>query len=288
MAEFAVTPTVRLVEIYNILAPIRWPARAADVLPGLIGQLGWTMTGDSNSYAHVETDLPVNFRVAMVSTPKGELNDIRFRVTDTIPEGGDTSCVSAAYDALVQGMGAVLGAPSGRKGDKWWDLPTGGRLHLDNMNRYVAIEFLSRGYADVERDEERLGISPDRVLGQDDPADARSLLTVGLSKDGTVLDVMESQSGVSVFHRETRVIGHSPDGTPIAALQGSAIYLGYMLANHPSFKQLFKDHPDIGAGLKDGRIGIRYALILAPGGGAPATRTDMIIDQSRIDWSFLD
>jgi hypothetical protein len=258
------------------------------VLPGLIARLGWTMTGDISNHAHVETNLPVDFRLALVLIDRGELDEIRFDVTDAVPDGGDTACVKAAYDTMVRDMGAVLGAPSGRPGRKWWDLPTGGRLHLYNLGHCVSMGFLSRSGADLERDEDRLGISPDRVLGEDGPAVAPSLLTVGLLEDGTVLDVMETQSGVPVFHRETRTIGYGPNGAPVTAEQGSVYYLGYMLANHPSFKQLFQQRPDIGAGLKDGRIKIRYALVLVPGDGTPAIRTEAIIDQTRIDWGFLN
>ncbi|MCL2490320.1 MAG: hypothetical protein FWF36_06315, partial [Propionibacteriaceae bacterium] len=65
-------------------------------------------------------------------------------------------------------LSLALGNSAGRSGAVWWDLPTGGRVHLDRLSRSVDMGFICRQYADVERAEARFGISPDRVLGQDE------------------------------------------------------------------------------------------------------------------------
>jgi len=168
MEEFSVTPVERLLEIYDIIAPTQWPAQAATVVPDLIARLGWTMTGDPSIDVDVETNLPVNFRIALVQTPKGQLTEISFGVTDMFPEGADTAPVDVAYKSLLKRLRQAFGPSAGRKDSQWWDLPTGGRLHLKNLSCSVDMQFMSRWFADVERAEARFGISPNRVLGQDE------------------------------------------------------------------------------------------------------------------------
>lgn len=44
-----------------------------------------------------------------------------------------------------------------------WELPTGGRVIVQDLRDVVILEFLSLAVADLERDEVRLGVDPHRV-----------------------------------------------------------------------------------------------------------------------------
>jgi len=168
MQGFSVTPIERLLEIYDIIASVEWPAQASTVLPGLVRRLGWTMTGDPAVDVDVETNLPVNFRFALVQVSNGQLTKMSFGVVDMLPDIADTLPIDIAYESLLEGLRQVLGETAGRIDQQWWDLPTGGRLHLNRLSWSVDMQLVSRRLADVERAELRLGISPDRILGQDE------------------------------------------------------------------------------------------------------------------------
>jgi hypothetical protein len=173
VTDFSVVPTERLFEVLDVITPIEWPADAASTIPGIVKQLGWTMTkGDPTVHVRVESNLPVSFQRATFlignKFGKGELIEISFWVTDSVPKGGDVSGVRPAFRQIVKDLSGRFGKPSGKPDEKWWDLPTGGRLRVAVSSEDVTVDLLSRRYADVERAEEYYGVSDDRVLGEDE------------------------------------------------------------------------------------------------------------------------
>jgi hypothetical protein len=286
MTSFTIVPTDRLLEICHIFNTIQWPAPSAEVIPRLMERLGWTWTGDPNKSVHVKTDLPVDFNTAWVFFYKGGLSEIMLRVTDSIPEGGDIGCVPLAYEEIVRGLGQVWGRPASRGEKCWWDLSGGGRVRVTDSERYVGMDLLSKDDADLERMEARLGISPDRVLGEDDEEAVWSVV-VGLSRDGRQLQVVESTGGpCDSADLGQRVIGVGRDGVPVYAARGSTDYLSFVLATDPNLMALFQARPDIAEGIRSGAIGIRYSMVVASGDGT-STATDFVIDRDRLQLSHL-
>jgi hypothetical protein len=119
MTDFSVVPTERLFEVLDIITPIEWPADAASTIPGIVDQLGWTITeGDPTVYVHIESNLPVNSQRASFfigdKLAKGELTQISFSVTDTVPRGGDTSGVRPAFLRIVKDLSERFGKPNGK------------------------------------------------------------------------------------------------------------------------------------------------------------------------------
>jgi hypothetical protein len=76
--------------------------------------------------------------------------------------------VRPAFLRIVKDLSERFGKPNGRTDEKWWDLPTGGRLSVSASSEDVAVYLLSRRYADIERAEEYYGISDDRILGEEE------------------------------------------------------------------------------------------------------------------------
>jgi len=289
MTNFSVIPFPRLREIFSILTPIQWPARAADVLPDLMTRLGWAWTGDPDKDINATTDLSVNYQSVFIDiTDEGYLYEIRFRVTDTLSEGEDTASVDTAYDNIVDEFVHKLGRGTSTKKKQWWDLPTGGRWEISRTDRYVRIELLSKEAADLERDEALLGIGPDRVLGEDDPTYQSPWgLVVGLSADGTKLQIIESKGetwdGITTGGA---IIGFDENNQPIWADRGSTDYLDHLLHWNTDLITLFHHRPDIANGLRDGSITIEYAMSYAPGDGT-STYTPFIIDPTRLHLNNL-
>ena len=58
-----------------------------------------------------------------------------------------------AFKTLLKQMQLIMGPEQGSdKGwDYWWDMPSGGRIHLERLSRAVEMYIRSKRYADTER-----------------------------------------------------------------------------------------------------------------------------------------
>lgn len=66
-------------------------------------------------------------------------------------------------DAAAELLGAPAGPSSGRSSAAFWDLENRGRIWVKNLDGDVVVLYVrSDWFADLERDEERLGIDPER------------------------------------------------------------------------------------------------------------------------------
>ena len=124
------------------------------------------------------------------------------------------------------------------------------------------------------------------LSGVDQASGANTFDVVGLSADGKTLQIVEAKGGASQLSKTGRIVGTDAYGNPIRAAQGSTDYLNNLLRTDKNLRALFKARPDIAQGLKDGSIRIEYSVARAPGDGT-ATVTDLIIDRSSLDLSFL-
>jgi hypothetical protein len=157
-----------LAPILDAFARITWPA-GAEVVPVFAGQLGWELL-DARA---AETTLPVSWRQAGFVLIKDRLAEIGFAITDALRGDavGDPdrqAALRAAYAAQKIVVRELLGESAGSRGGNfstvWWDLPSGGRVHVARLDFMVKAKLLSKSMADLERDEIRLGVSPDRAV----------------------------------------------------------------------------------------------------------------------------
>jgi len=167
MAECHIVAADRIAHILNVYTHVEWPLDIESV-DQIIHELGWTRIPHT-SRIKVVTDFPTNDTSTSFLKENGVVKEIDCYVSDSLFGEPDLSPVKEAYKSVWAVVSSVLGKRGGgRSGDSWWDLPTGGRVHVKNLSTVVALDLLSREYADIERGEARYGISPNRVLGQDE------------------------------------------------------------------------------------------------------------------------
>lgn len=153
--------------IIGAFARLVWPLPAA-AASHFAEQLGWTMTREHAA----QTTLAITSAEARLALLREEFYDVNFAVTDRLPlddEGdlGGEERVQAAFAAVRNAVRSILGEPGGFRGGRfameWWNLDSGGRVHVLRLSRSVMLALLSKDAADLERYEMRVGISPDRV-----------------------------------------------------------------------------------------------------------------------------
>ncbi|MDT9592921.1 DUF6301 family protein [Nocardioides zeae] len=151
------------------LAPVTWPADRG-LVTRLAADLGWTVEREGLSNVDLRTGLTPAARAA-VSARGDTVTRVQVDLAERADRREPTTAarVAEAYAALLPEVTAALGlepTPAARReGHEAWDLPTGGRLSLEALSSTVVLVLLQQEWADVERSEEALGISPDRVPG---------------------------------------------------------------------------------------------------------------------------
>jgi|GEM_PF-1300781 len=167
-------PTVSAAEIEDLLralARTEWPASKQDAV-ALGTARGWTLTLETRRGVRFTTGLGTNDDRANAlidpdAPPVGSVVDLTVHVSDRTPD--DAGAVDAAFAEIRTAVEHELGVPTGF--DRWenpravWDLSTGGRIVVQHLGDIVVLVLLSRDSADLERDEARLGIDPNRVPG---------------------------------------------------------------------------------------------------------------------------
>jgi len=167
MTIIRTVPEDKISHIVRVYARLQWPLSVDDA-DQVAHDLGWTRLPDPR-YIHVVSDFQTSDTSTTFLSDEGLIKLIECYVCDTVDEGVDPALVKQAYKTIQAAVVSILGKPGeGRSQDCWWDLPTGGRIHVMNLERVVMLQVLSREYADIERGEARHGISPDRVLGEDE------------------------------------------------------------------------------------------------------------------------
>jgi len=143
----------QLAPILNVLRGIIWPCPESRI-PVVIDVLGWEFIADR---IHVEADthLPLNRTTAEFAKPHGSLTRLSFPVSDAIDNTDPRSAavLEQSFLAVIGEMECVLGPASGQDGneDVWWDLESGGRVHLERLSRFLDVQVLSQELADAER-----------------------------------------------------------------------------------------------------------------------------------------
>ncbi|MEO5535592.1 MAG: DUF6301 family protein [Pseudolysinimonas sp.] len=168
---FAVAEADDVRPILEAFGAIIWPA-PAETAAAFAAQLGWQMTRPRAA----QTTLAVSWREAGFVMFRGDLDEIQFSITDSIPldrrdDPATGAVVRAAHAAEKKVLKDLLGEPTGSRGGTdpsvWWDLPSGGRVQVKRLPRSVLLKLQSKHLVDLARSEARLGINPDRVYGVD-------------------------------------------------------------------------------------------------------------------------
>ncbi|WP_256443191.1 DUF6301 family protein [Cellulomonas dongxiuzhuiae] len=169
MAQAAAAQEVAV--LLEALGQVAWPADREVVLR-LAEGLGWRVTRASSAGLRFVTSLAVDdprARALLGDEAAGTstLESLTVNVSDR--DEADAAAVHAAFESVCASVADVLG-PEVRR-DAWeyprraWDLASGGRIVLQDLHDVVILKLLSRDMADLERDEVRLGIDPNRVPG---------------------------------------------------------------------------------------------------------------------------
>ena len=143
----------QLTPILNVLTGIVWPCPESRI-PVVIDVLGWEFIADR---VHVEADthLPLNRTTGEFAHPHGSLTRLSFPVSDAVNTADPRSAavLEQSFLAVIGEMECVLGPASGQDGneDVWWDLESGGRVHLERLSRFLDVQVLSQQLADAER-----------------------------------------------------------------------------------------------------------------------------------------
>lgn len=160
-----------LAALVGTLGRIAWPADR-DAALRLADELGWTVVRASAAGVRYVTTLAVDDPRARAmfsddSAGAPTLESLTVHVSDR--DETDAAGVGAAFETVCSSLSAELGPEAQR--DAWgyprrvWDLPTGGRVVVQDLRDIVILELLSLAMADLECDEMRLGIDPSRVPG---------------------------------------------------------------------------------------------------------------------------
>lgn len=166
MSEFRTASSEEIARIVDVYLRIEWPLSVESV-DKVVEALGWTRIADSKRI-NVVSDFRVSHPNTTFLSEDGVVKLIECWACD-VDTGEDSQPLKDTYRSVRATVSSVLGKPGGGRGrDSWWDLPSGGRIHVTGRKIVVVLQLLSKEYADIERGEARHRISPDRVLGQDE------------------------------------------------------------------------------------------------------------------------
>jgi hypothetical protein len=166
MSEVNAVDPARLRDIVEAFATLTWPAekeRMAEIAPAL----GWTVESESGRGMDFQTGYAISSPRAEVLLADGWIAQVNVDVTDRIrnADAGQVKEFEATARRLRDEISTALGGPvrekSGKDARYTWDLDNRGRVAVAKLNRVVQLIVLQERYADIERGEERHGISDD-------------------------------------------------------------------------------------------------------------------------------
>ena len=165
MTDFRIATLDELRPMVQALASLEWPT-SKETISHVAESLGWELIGERRKGLAFSTSLGFNVDLVNILTPNDELTQATVGVTDSLrnaPAGGGDEQLRRAYDSVRDAVSEIIGeAPSKSRGRKrdFWDLPSGGRLAVENLGDQVILELLSQQYANIERGEAQQGLDP--------------------------------------------------------------------------------------------------------------------------------
>lgn len=150
----------------EVLTGLSWPVSKQE-LTGVAAALGWSEARSTSRSARYRTgyiESPERVSNASASVKDESVTEIQVKLSGADASGA--ADVAGARRQLGAELSEILGEGAARQGsDIAWDLDNGGRLWLKSLDTSVALIALQPDYADIERREEKVGLSPDRVPG---------------------------------------------------------------------------------------------------------------------------
>ncbi len=165
-------PSVSSADVGSIVEAFRavhWPLDREGIT-AVARDLGWDVDMVRRLAIDFRTPYSLNDNTATARIRKdGAVREVSVPVSDWVTRTPGAAKNEAARvfgsvrDDVVKLLGAPAGPASGRSSNVFWDLENRGRIWVNTLDRDVVVLYLhSEWYADLERDEERLGIDPDR------------------------------------------------------------------------------------------------------------------------------
>ncbi|MCC2314198.1 DUF6301 family protein [Cellulomonas xiejunii] len=158
-------------DLLRTFGALTWPDGRQTALD-LAAARGWSVRLETRNAVRFTTNLGTNddrARAFVLSDEAtgGTLDKLTVNVSDAVKEA--PAELEKAYTDLCALVGTTLGAPvqvdRGTLPRTFWDLENGGRVGFQQLSDIVIMILLSRDAADLARDEERLGIDPNRTPG---------------------------------------------------------------------------------------------------------------------------
>lgn len=150
----------------EVLTHLTWPVSKQE-LTSIAAELGWVDARSTSRSARFRTGIiesPERVSNASASLKGDSVTELQVKLSGADPDG--EADVTSARRELGEQLKTILGEPTARQGgDVGWDLASGARLWLKSLDTSVALIALQPDYADIERREEKVGLSPDRVPG---------------------------------------------------------------------------------------------------------------------------
>jgi len=149
---------------------------------------------------------------------------------------------------------------------------------LDERKSYVAQVKASEALGDAAARDAIRGQGADTIV-DGKGAVSGEFDQIGLTHDQRTLIFAEAKGGSASLSTSGRLL---PDGT--RAAQGSTLYFNEILRNDQALRGYLIAHPEIGRGLADGTINVRYELVHAKANGT-VTVEDLVLDPRKLDLS---
>jgi hypothetical protein len=165
MPEFRVVTENELGPVLDTLDRLDWPVPFDD-FPDVFEKLGWEKQRRKGG----KTSLPVSLQIVSVGNLQGEIADLTFRISDTLPgtSAENERIVLDAFPEAVRVVSVCLGAEP--TSEPWvspgarWELDDGRQLNLIRGQDTIILQYWSKRLADIERHERSHDVDPARNL----------------------------------------------------------------------------------------------------------------------------
>ncbi|KAB1652751.1 hypothetical protein F8O01_16345 [Pseudoclavibacter chungangensis] len=138
---------------------ISWPLSREELL-AITTSLDWTIVHDLDRVIYFISNLSrSSLPNAKASLSENNVLELTLDISDETTEKRE---LTAQLKTLKQSLTSILGTPDGFDVGSYWELDNGGRFKLLKLSSVIVLSILQPAYADIERGEERHGISPDR------------------------------------------------------------------------------------------------------------------------------
>lgn len=169
MTHIASASAADLRPIVAAFAEVEW-LLGREELVAIVARLGWSARSQRESGGTFLTGLPYPKARADCLLRDGEVLGVTVGLSERVDseDPADRQPLRAIIQELVAATSEVLGVPPETPSrERFWEQASGGRIVLKDNGLRVALYVQSPYVANIERDETRLGVDPNRVPGVD-------------------------------------------------------------------------------------------------------------------------